>query len=112
MEQQEGWSLCVKAYVSLFKHEVLEDVRLWQHRSLMRDWRLEADSRQFVDAGLIRCSRQLRYMLSQLTTDGARLVVCGNVGMNGLGTWRLLSIRFSLPTNCPKYQSTPRLTKV
>ena len=35
--------------------------------------RMQPDNARFVDAGLVRFSRQLHYLLAQLTTDSARL---------------------------------------
>ena len=101
MEHWEDWSWSVKSYVSLFKTEaaeVMENVETVA--TVITDERLaslEAENPQFVDAGLIRFSRQLHYLLAQLTTESARLVVRGNVDLNGFETWRLLSRRFSLP---------------
>lgn len=72
-----------------------------RHRSLMRDWGLWKliilNSLTLVY--VIRLSRQWHYcnLLSQVTTNSARLVGRGNVDMNGFETWRLLSILFSLP---------------
>ena len=59
--------------------------------------RMQRDNARFVDAGLARFSRQLHYLLAQLTADSARLVIRGHVELNGLESWRLLSTRFSLP---------------
>ena len=63
--------------------------------------RMQRDNARFVDAGLVRFSRQLHYLLAQLTTDSARLVVRGNVELNGFESWRLLGMRFSLPRTAP-----------
>lgn len=95
MEHWEDWSWSVKSYVSLFKTgapEVMENVDTLA--TAITDERLEA---QFADTGLIRFSRQLHYLPAQLT-ESARLVVRGNVKLNGFETWRLLSRRFSPPT--------------
>ena len=59
--------------------------------------RMQPDNARFVDAGLVRFSRQLHYLLAQLTTDSARLVARGNSELNGFESWRLLSMRWSLP---------------
>ena len=48
--------------------------------------------------GLIAFSRQLHYLLSLITKNSARLVVRGNLGLNGFEAWRLLSRRFALPS--------------
>ena len=38
------------------------------------------------ELGLVAVSRQLHYLLANLTTDSARLAVTGNVGANGFQT--------------------------
>lgn len=49
---------------------------------------------------------KLRYLQPQLTTDSARLVVLGNVGMTGFETWRFHyhELRW-ISVCCPKYWS-------
>ena len=42
-------------------------------------------------------SRKLHYLLANLCTGSARLLVCQNEAGNGFETWRRLSQRFSLP---------------
>ena len=101
MENWEDWSWQVKAYVSLFKVEalrVLEDAELAS--SPITDSaleRLEADTTELVDTELVKFSRQLHYLLTQITSESARLVVRGNTELNGFESWRLLARRFSLP---------------
>jgi hypothetical protein len=101
IEHWEDWSWYVKSYVELFKTEaaeVMENVETVA--AVIADERLEAleaENPQFFDTGLIRFSRQLHYVLAQLTTESARLVVRGNVELNGFETWRILSRKFSLP---------------
>ena len=70
---------------------------------------MERDNARFVDTELVKFSRQLQYLLAQLTTDSARLVVRGNSELNGFETWRLLASRFSLPRTA---QDISLLTKV
>ena len=48
--------------------------------------------------GFVAFSRQLHYLLRLITKNSARLVVRGNLGLNGFETWRLLSRRFALPS--------------
>ena len=48
--------------------------------------------------GLVAFSRQLHYLLSLITKDSTKLVVRGNLGLNGFETWHLLSRRFALPS--------------
>ena len=101
MENWKDWSWQVKAYVSLFKVEalrVLEDAELAS--SPITDSaleRLEADTTELVDTELVKFSRQLHYLLTQITSESARLVVRGNTELNGFESWRLLARRFSLP---------------
>ena len=101
MEHWEEWSWSVKTYVALFKPEATEVMEGAEAaRNPITDElleRMQRDTARFVDAGLVRFSRQLHYLLAQLTTDSARLVVRGNVELNGFESWRLLSTRFSLP---------------
>ena len=42
-------------------------------------------------------SRKLRYLLANLTTDTARLIVRQNTDSNGFETWRRLYHKFALP---------------
>ena len=42
-------------------------------------------------------SRKLRYLLANLTTDSARLIVRQNFESNGFETWRFLHQEFALP---------------
>ena len=101
MEHWEDWSWQVKAYVSLFKIEalrVLENAEV-ATAQITDDAleRLEANETELVDTELVKFSRQLHYLLTQITSESARLVVRGNVEMNGFESWRLLARRFSLP---------------
>ena len=83
------------AGVSLFKVEalrVLEDAELAS--SPITDSaleRLEADTTE-LGTEIVKFSRQLHYLLTQITSESARLVVRGNTELNGL-----LARRFSLP---------------
>ena len=101
MEHWEDWSWQVKAYVSLFKAEALG---VLEHAEVATAQitddaleRLEANGTELVDTELVKFSRQLHYLLTQITSESARLVFRGNVEMNGLESWRLLARRFSLP---------------
>ena len=58
---------------------------------------MEADTTELVDTELVKFSRQLHYLLTQITSESARLVVRGNTELNGFESWRLLARRFSLP---------------
>ena len=48
-------------------------------------------------AARVTFSRKLHYLLANLTTDAARLVVRQNYGANGFETWRRLVKKFALP---------------
>ena len=79
MENWQDWSWQVKAYVSLFKVEalrVLEDAEL--------------ASSPITDSAL-------HYLLTQITSESARLVVRRNTELNGFESRRFLARRFSLP---------------
>ena len=88
------------AGVSLFKVEalrVLEGAELAS--SPITDSaleRLEADTTE-LGTEIVKFSRQLHYLLTQITSESARLVVRGNTELNGFESWRLLARRFSLP---------------
>ena len=86
MEGWEEWSWSVKTYVALFKAEATMEGAETARNPIADELleRMQGDNARFVDAGLVRFSRQLRYLLAQLTTDSARLVVRGNVEQNGL----------------------------
>ena len=91
----------MKAYVSLCKAEALRvlenaEVATAQITDEALE-RLEANETELVDTELVKFSRQLHYLLTQITSESARLVVRGNVEMNGFESWRLLARRFSLP---------------
>ena len=45
----------------------------------------------------INFSRKLHYLLTNLTTDSARLIARQNFDSNGFETWRLLRQKFALP---------------
>ena len=91
-------------FISLFKAEalrVLENAEV-ATAPITDDAleRLEANETELVglvDTELVKFSRQMHYLLTQITSESARLVVRGNAEMNGLESWRLLARRFSLP---------------
>ena len=113
MELWEEWSWSLKTYVALFKTEAAEVMESAEAaRNPITDElleRMERDNARFVDTELVKFSRQLHYLLAQLTTDSAKLVVRGNSELNGFETWRLLASRFSLPRTA---QDISLLTKV
>ena len=93
MEKLEDWSWHVRSYVSMFKEHVLR----------VMDTVVQAIEENSV------FSRQLHCLLSLLTKNNARLVVRGDLGLNGFETWRLLSRRFALPSTA---NNISLLTKV
>ena len=101
MEHWEDWSWQVKAYVSLFKLEalrVLEDAEV-ATAPITDDARehCAAATTELEDTELLKFSRQLHYLLTQITNESARLVVRRNTELNGFESWRLLAKRFSPP---------------
>lgn len=55
--------------------------------------------------------RQLHYLLTQTTSDGARLTARGNVALNGFESWRLLAKRFSLPDTAQNISLLTRISE-
>ena len=99
----EEWSWNFKAYVSMFDTNVLTFLeRAEQHGAQITDADLnvnQADGTRDEDATgrAVNFSRRLRYLLANLTTGSARLVVRQNDGANGFETWRRMLAKFSLP---------------
>ena len=91
----------MKAYVSLFKVAALRVLVNAEgaNASITDDAleRLEASESELADTELVKFSRQLHCILTQITTESAQLVVPRNVEMNGFESWRLLTKNFSLP---------------
>ena len=89
----------VKSYISLSDSEVTKVVDSAEiAAATVTDEKLTViEQSQEAITGLVAISRQLHYLLSQITTDSTRLVVRGNTGLNGFETWRLLTQRFALP---------------
>ena len=92
MDDWEDWSYSVKNYVALFKTDILEVME-----------RSERSERPITEQDvvgmmtdpddvqrLLEFTRQLPYLLTQLTTDSARLIVRGNMSQNGFESWRLV----------------------
>lgn len=99
----EEWSWNFKTYVSMFDSNVMT----FMENSEGRDQPVtDADLRITLDTGdvdavatqqAVNFSRKLHYLLANLTTGSARLIVRQNEGANGFETWRRLSEKFSLP---------------
>ena len=111
LEEWEEWSWQVKSYISLFPPEVTEVMDSAEiAAAAVTDEKLTViEQSEEAITGLVAISRQLHYLLSQITTDSARLIVRGNTGLNGFETWRLLTQRFALPGTA---QNISLLTKV
>ena len=111
MEKWEDWSWHVRSYVSMFKEHVLRVMDAAEEAtSVITDDAVQTIEDNGVElTGLIAFSRQLHYLLSLITKNSARLVVRGNLGLNGFETWRLLSRRFALPSTA---NNISLLTKV
>ena len=108
MEHWEDWGWQVKAYVSPFKVEalrVLENVEV-ATAQITDDAleRLEANETELVDTELVKFSRQLHYLLTQITSESAR-----SVETNGFESWRLLARGFSLPGTALDISLLPRV---
>ena len=111
MEKWEDWSWHVRNYVSMFKEHVLRVMDAAEEATtVITDDAVQTIEDNAVElTGLVAFSRQLHYLLSLITKNSARLVVRGNLGLNGFETWRLLSRRFALPSTA---NNISLLTKV
>ena len=99
LEEWEEWSWQVKSYISLFHPEVTEVMDSAEMATATDTHEKLTVIEQSEEAitGLVAISRQLHYLLSQIT------------GWNGFETWRLLTERFALPGTA---QNISLLTKV
>ena len=98
-EKWDDWSWQLKSYVSLYKPsaQFMMD-RLEGRDEVCTDQHIEDyETTNAPGQALIAFSRQLHYLLAQITDGPARLVVRLNEGGNGFETWRKLYDRFSLP---------------
>ena len=95
----EEWEWNFRTYIAMFQPTVLD----FLDRASTSD--AEVVDAHFAIQGasdddvqkLITFSRKLHYLLGNLCTGSARLLVRQNVRGNGFETWRLLYQRFSLP---------------
>ena len=103
----EEWSWTFKAYFSMFDaqaaafldaHEVdpLEVTDEDLNVTVVDDQGVTSVDRA-ATAARVTFSRKLHYLLANLTTDAARLVVRQNYDSNGFETWRRLVKKFALP---------------
>ena len=111
MQKWEDWPWHVRSYVSMFKEHVPRVMDAAEEAtSVITDDAVQTIEDNAVElTGLVAFSRQLHYLLSLITKNSARLVVPGNLGLNGFETWRLLSRRFALPSTA---NNISLLTKV
>ena len=99
LEEWEEWSWQVKSYISLFHPEVtkvMDSAEIAAATGTDEKLTVLEQSEEAI-TGLVAISRQLHYLLSQIT------------GWNGFETWRLLTQRFALPVTA---QNISLLTKV
>ena len=98
-EKWEDWSWQLKSYVALYKPMALEIMGRLEGASVpSTDEHLIAfEHSNAPNSNLIVFSKQLHYLLAQITDGSARLVVRLNEHGNGFETWRQLYERFSLP---------------
>ena len=94
----EDWSWNFKSYLAIFQQDAVDFLA-----------RSETSNTEIVDAHFTSAlpaeeaaemrmfSRKLHYLLANLCTGSARLLVRQNEAGNGFETWRRLSQRFSLP---------------
>ena len=94
----EDWSWNFKSYLAIFQQDSVDFLA-----------RSETSNTEIVDAHFTSAlpaeeaaamrmfSRKLHYLLANLCTGSARLLVRQNEAGNGFETWRRLSQRFSLP---------------
>ena len=111
MQKWEDWPWHVRSYVSMFKEHVPRVMDAAEEAtSVITDDAVQTIEDNAVElTGLVAFSRQLHYLLNLITKNSARLVVPGNLGLNGFETWRLLSRRFALPSTA---NNISLLTKV
>ena len=93
----------MKSYISMFDATVktlLDEVETRQTVLSDADLNVTLETGDLDNAATqaaIRFSRKLHYLLANLTTDSARLIVRQNFESNGIETWRLLHQEIALP---------------
>ena len=109
IERWEERSWQVKSYVSLFKPHIAELLESVEGKAdtiddkCVGDWEkcnnltLALAAAQQTPGGLVPFSKQVQYLLANLTNDAAKLTVRLNNDGNGFDTWRALYERVSLP---------------
>ena len=104
LEEWEEWSWQVKSYISLFHPEVTEVMDSAEiAAATVTDEKLTViEQSEEAITGLVAISRQLHYLLSQITTDSAPLIVRGKAGLNGFET---VDSMFRFTWDCSEHQS-------
>ena len=97
-ERWEDWSWQVKAYVSLHKPFAQELLTRIEEDSFPIDGFIlqQEEDCTYQGQDLVKFSKQLHYLLANITDDIARVIVRSNYAGNGFETWRRLYDRFAL----------------
>ena len=99
-DKWEDWSWQLKSYVALYKPHAREVMDLAEGApNPITDQVLTNYQVNHIghDVQLLVFSRQLHYLLAQITEGPARLIVRLNERGNGFESWRQVHERFSLP---------------
>ena len=95
----EEWEWNFRTYISMFQPNVLNflDRAATSDAEIVDAHFQTAQATPAEQERLVTFSRKLHYLLANLSTGSARLLVRQNQGGNVFETWRLLHQRFSLP---------------
>ena len=94
----EEWEWNFKSYLAIFQPDVVDFlVRAETSDVEIVDAHFATALQQEEAVEMRMFSRKLHYLLANLSTGSARLLVRQNAAGNGFETWRRLSQRFSLP---------------
>ena len=94
----EEWEWNFKSYLAIFQPDVVDFlVRAETSDVEIVDAHFATALQQEEAVEMRMSSRKLHYLLANLCTGSARLLVRQNAAGNGFETWRRLSQRFSLP---------------
>ena len=98
-EDWEDWSWDFRTYLSMFLPDsttIMDRIEA-NADTPIEDAHLNVAGNQDATDRRIQNSRRLHYLLANLCSDSARLVVRQNIGCNGYETWRRLYSKFALP---------------
>lgn len=98
-EDWEDWSWDFRTYLSMFLPDsttVMDRIGA-NSDVVIEDGHLEVAGDPQATNSRISNARRLHYVLANLCTDSARLVVRQNTGCNGYETWRRLYSKLALP---------------